>query len=593
LILERLLRATTLRKVLGYLPRFLSFTYRRFPLARVVLLLTLLGIVLEYATLSLMVPLVRSGSGSSGLAQSIVSFWSRIAAVLDFPASQQTWLWMFLLLFALRIVAGYAQITLNIYVAKKIHAFLSDKIFRRVVAEEPLARIFQRSIGYYVSLAGDETHKAGNIFFYVGQAAAAGLSAAAGLALLLVFSPRSFWLTVGFIGVCGLLVGRGMRVVLTLSSESLHLSRSLNTNFIEALNGLRSVRSLSAETFVIHGYRDQIRRYVRGLFRIDALTQGYKALPALMLTLLGVIWLWPGTTGSQGATTLFFFAVTTMLIRILTALGEFVTAGGKLVADIRASQDAGELLNDADLAPPVGLARLSVPIVRIEMREVVCGYDRNKVVLRDVCGEFKVGTCYAIIGKSGAGKSTFADVLLGILPISAGQILVNDQPLESIDPPSLRGRIILVEQQTRIFTGSLRDNVKVGFQATEAEIQRAVQVAGLEEFVRELPDGLDTQLEYQGANLSGGQRQRIGIARALIRHPDVLILDEGTSAVDPPMRKALLGALRQEFAGKILIFITHDSEVLTAADEIWRVEDTMVSKEAGVGRRVGTATVGQ
>ena len=575
-------RIFTVRKVLGYLPQFLRFAYGTFPLARIVLGLTLLMVVLEYATLSLMVPLVQGSgrvAGASGGALGV--FWDHAAAFLGLPISQRTWLWMFLVLFAARITVGYAQLTLNIFVAKQIHAFLSDKVMKRVVAQEPLATIYQRTIGYYVSLAGDETSKAGNIFLSVGQLLGSMLSAVAGFIVLYSFSPTAFAMTTGFIALCGLLLSKGMGTIMRLSSQSLVLSRSLNTHFIETLNGLRSIRSLSAETFVVDSYRAQIRSYVRQLFKIDALNQGYKAAPALILVLIGIAWLWPGSAASGPASPVFFFALTTMLIRILASLGEFVLAGGKLVVDIRASQDAGELLGRpaADFHEAARRA-LTEQIRLIEVRNVVCGYNGGKAVLKGVTCAFEAGKSYAIVGKSGAGKSTLADILLAMLPISSGTILINGIPITSIDEKSLRSRIILVEQQTRIFTGSLRDNVTVGLESSDEQITDSLVAAGLAEHLGSLARGLETIVDYQGSNISGGQRQRLGITRALIREPDVLILDECTSAVDSATRKSLVETLCGRYSNRILIFITHDREVMSAVHEVWHFREGMLEHGA-------------
>jgi ABC-type bacteriocin/lantibiotic exporter with double-glycine peptidase domain len=578
--LKDIFQIYTVRKLTGYLPKFFVFAYKTFPLVRVVLGLTVLMVVLEYSTLSLMVPLVQGSVRVTGVSGHLGEFWNRVAAFCGFPRSQQTWLWMFLVLLAARIAVGYVQVTLNIYVAKKIHAYLSDKVMKRVVAHEPLANIYQRTIGYYVSLAGDETSKAGNIFFSVGQILASLLSALAGFLVLLSFSRTAFWMTTAFVAVCALLLSGGMGTVMRLSSDSLTRSRALNTHFIETLNGIRSVRSLSAEKFVIDSYREQIRRYVLQLFRIDALNQGYKAAPALILIMIGIVWLWPRSSASGNASPLYFFALTTMLIRILASLGEFVLAGGKLVVDIRASQDAGELLSQQlDDSKMLGQQILGEPIRRIEVQGVVCGYGGGTAVLKGVSCAFEAGKSYAIVGKSGAGKSTLADVLLAMLPISGGMVRINDIPLSLIDEKSLRLRMILVEQQTRIFSGSLRNNVTVGVVSSDAEVIDSLVAAGLGEHLIGLPLGLDTIIDYQGSNISGGQRQRLGITRALIREPDVLILDECTNAVDTATRRVLVETLCKRFSGRILIFITHDIEVISMVDEAWHIRDGLLERQ--------------
>jgi ABC-type bacteriocin/lantibiotic exporter with double-glycine peptidase domain len=564
----------TARKVFGYLPHFLAFVYRTFPLVRVLFPLTLLTVALEYAALSLMLPLTGTSS-QAGSVRGITAFWGWVAQRIGFAPSQATWLWLFVFAMAVRVLLGYLQSLLNVFVSKQVHSYLSNHVFSRVVAREPLPHIFQKSIGYYVALAGDETSKAGNIFGYFGVITTSALSAAAGFIILLCYSKAAFVCTVVFLGVCALLMLRSVKTVLKLSSSSLSLSRSLNTNFIDALNGVRSVRSLAAEKFVIEMYRNQIRRYVRGLFLIESVNQGSKSVPALILLVIAMIWLWPGRADSAVAGhTLFFFALTTLLIRIMTALGELVMSGGKMLADIRASTGARELIRSDVIAASsshrdIGAARVR----KIELRNLSCGYATDLPVVQYVNMTFLAGSTYALVGKSGSGKSTLADAILGFLPGSSGEVLVDGVSSTEIRGDSLRTHILLVEQQTRLFTGSFRENLIMGREFTADEIERSLSVAGLRDFVAGLDNGLDTVLQYQGSNLSGGQRQRMGIARAVLRDPDVLILDEAVNALDPAMRASVLGELRDAFRERIIIFISHDADVLESADEVWRVED--------------------
>lgn len=173
-----------------------------------------------------------------------------------------------------------------------------------------------------------------------------------------------------------------------------------------------------------------------------------------------------------------------------------------------------------------------------------------------------------------------ANALLAMLPISASTTLVNGIPLSTIDSTSLRSIIILVDQTTRAFTGFLRDNVTVGVSAADEQVNVSLAESKLAGYAAGLARGLSTSIDYQGSNMSGGQRQRLGIARALIRDLDVLILDECTNAVDTPTRKLLIETLRRKYARRILMFITHDAEVTSVVDEVWHIRDGALEPEA-------------
>lgn len=563
-----------LLKVVTYLPRFATYVFERFPSARFAVAVAALGVILEYAALSVMLPLASSSGQSVGsISSKVIEIWHTIAMQIGLPIEPRTWLWLFLLLLGVRIVVGFAQITLNTWVSKRILAHLSAGMFSRVVMYEPLSEIYRRTIGHYTALAGDETVRVGQVFFHLAQMLSSLIAATIGLVVLLIFSPLIFKLTLLFLLLSGLSIGLAMKRVFSWSNESALLSREANTTFIEAFNGIRSIRSMAGEEFVARRYRNLINRYGRVLFLLDVFNHGSRSLPGLILIVLGLVALFPSVGFIQDFSAIYFFTVTTMLIRVLSFLGTAVSSGGRVAIDIRAAFDLDEIIGRTSSgAQPSLSGEILSSVHHINMSNLSCGYVPGHPVLTGISAQLEAGHSYALVGKSGSGKSTLSDVLLGLLAPMSGELKIGNSPYDKIDLASLRRKVVLVEQQTRIFSGSVRENIAFGLSVTDAELQLAVEVSGLSEFIGSLSEGLETNLDYQGANFSGGQRQRIGLARAIVRRPDVLILDEATSALDGQTRDMILQHLRELFHDKILLFITHDNHIVQCVDEVWHIK---------------------
>jgi ABC-type multidrug transport system fused ATPase/permease subunit len=228
--------------------------------------------------------------------------------------------------------------------------------------------------------------------------------------------------------------------------------------------------------------------------------------------------------------------------------------------------DIERLTQYVDEPAPPPLPRQGRGIGSVELQGVDFGYPARPRVLQGLSARFERGRFYAVVGPSGVGKSTLADLLLGLMAPQAGRITIDGAPLTAVTAGG--GRILLVEQQPKIFSVSVRENLLFGAQADESALWEVLASVDLEALVRSLPAGLDTPLAYLGENLSGGQRQRIGIARALLRRPDVLILDEATSALDSATRDNVVASLQRDMRGGIVIFITHDETLARLADEV-------------------------
>ncbi len=222
------------------------------------------------------------------------------------------------------------------------------------------------------------------------------------------------------------------------------------------------------------------------------------------------------------------------------------------------------------------------PRLRREIRlENVSFSHPGKPVLKNVSLSIPANAITVLTGHSGAGKTTIIDLITGLIRPDSGRIMINGEALEDIDLKAWRHMIGYVPQELILLSGTVRDNIRLGLEVPDEDIWRALELAGAAGFVRELPRGLDTDLGERGVKLSGGQRQRLSLARALIRRPKLLILDEVTSALDPDTERRLVEqVVRLARENDItIIAITHTQRWQEVADQLVRLREGEVTVE--------------
>ncbi len=237
-----------------------------------------------------------------------------------------------------------------------------------------------------------------------------------------------------------------------------------------------------------------------------------------------------------------------------------------------------EKLRSGDILP-------AMPAKQLAFGDVSFSYDERSSVLRGVSFQAKVGEVTAIAGPSGSGKSTLIALMLRFFDPVAGRISLDGHDLRDLKLENYRRLISVALQENPLFSGTLRENIVYGrIDATEEEILHAARRAGLAEFVRSLPAGLDTMLGEKGAKLSTGQAQRIGLARAFLRDAPILILDEPTSALDSINEQFVMRGVREWIderpRERIVLLATHRRSTAALADRIYQIADGRVS-EAG------------
>ena len=252
------------------------------------------------------------------------------------------------------------------------------------------------------------------------------------------------------------------------------------------------------------------------------------------------------------------------LTKVAASIQKALAAGDRVFGVLDLPEDIKEV-PDAKVLPPVK--------GKVEFDNVKFSYNPDEEVLDGLSFTVNPGEVTAIVGPSGAGKSTIASLLPRFYDVTGGDIRIDGYSIKDLTLDSLRGQVGIVPQETMLFNGSVYDNILYGrLDATEEEVYAAAKAANADEFIRQLPQGYETQLGDRGVNISGGQRQRIAIARAILKNPRILILDEATSALDTESERVVQEALDRLMIGRTSFVIAHRLSTIKNADKILVLE---------------------
>lgn len=273
-------------------------------------------------------------------------------------------------------------------------------------------------------------------------------------------------------------------------------------------------------------------------------------------------------------------AFLTALVAIAQPLRALVGVAGPMQQGIAAGQSIFELLDET---PEVSSGTLRVGRAHgaVEFNDVSFSYQTGRAAaLHGISLSIQPGDTVAIVGRSGSGKSTLVNLLPRFYEVTAGAVSIDGRDVRDYELTNLREQIALVSQDIVLFNDSIRNNIAFGRPATIEDIERVAQAAHVSEFVRDLPEGMDTMVGERGVLLSGGQRQRISIARALLKDAPILILDEATSALDTESERIIQAALEQLMRNRTTLVIAHRLSTVEKANRIIVMEQGQII-EAG------------
>jgi subfamily B ATP-binding cassette protein MsbA len=340
----------------------------------------------------------------------------------------------------------------------------------------------------------------------------------------------------------------------------------------ETLAGIRVVQSFVMERHEVARFTAESRRAFRSLMR-GARVRATLAPVLESLGAVGMVFvLWFGgrqviagglTVGKLGG----FVLVLSMIAGAFRSVGNIHV---QLQQGRAAAERIFELL---DVTPIIvdrpGARELPRLQGTVAFEHVTFGYVRDIPVLRELSFVLRPGEVGALVGESGSGKSTVANLIPRFYDVGQGAVCVDGNDVREVTLASLRSQVGIVPQETLLFSGTVRENIAYGrLEATQEEIEEAARAGNAHEFIMNLPDGYATLVGERGITLSGGQRQRIAIARALLKDPRILILDEATSSLDARAEALVQEALERLMAGRTTLVIAHRLSTVRKADQI-------------------------
>lgn len=435
-----------------------------------------------------------------------------------------------------------------------------------------------RSVGALANTISSEADRAGRAYEALCQIAALVVQAAIYFILTILVSWK---IALAALAAGGLLVGVLARLI-KLSRQVGHrqteLMQSMNARIADGLSGMKPLKAMAREDKL----RSFLHETIEGLNGAARQALFYRQTLATLVEPIIVAFL---GVGMLLGSTVFSIPLTTQIImgllffRLVTRIGSIQQQWQGLVLAESAYWSMRNNIAAAEAQQDVhaGGTKPSLPAV-IAVESISFSHD-GSAILQDVNLTLRPGEITTVIGPSGAGKTTLADLIVGLRRPSSGRILIGGVDLQTVDLDYWRSHIGYVPQELFLFNQSLRENVTLGDDdVTAQQVIDALKQAEAWDFIEQLPDRLETIVGTSGARFSGGQRQRIAIARALVRQPALLILDEATSALDPEAEAAICATVRRLAQGRVVLAITHQPAWMAAADQICRIQAGRVTQ---------------
>jgi ATP-binding cassette subfamily C protein len=560
------------------------FFFRCYPGQTALVLVGLLfASALQVVGLAAALPLL-SLAAPSGDSEAASPLMRAVMAALAYAGLEPT-LWILVPLIALAILlkAGVVVVAMRQvgYTVARVATDLRLELLRSLTAAG-WGYFTRQPVGVAANAIATEADRASKAYLQASYVLAFSLEAAVFFGLALAVSWKLSLGTAALAVVSTLTLNVLVQVTGRAGAKQTRLLKSLLGRLTDALQAVKLLKATGREQLLgplleedTHRLNRALRRYVLSREALRALQDPILVLVALALFLVAHAGL--GMPLAEVMLILF------LVVRSLETLQKIQRRWQNMIGDSSALWSLRAMILDTQAhrekmsgGEPPHLDR------GLELRDVRVRYD-DRDVLSDLSLEMPAGRLTAVVGSSGAGKTTLVDLVTGLVRPDAGEILIDGVPLENVDMAAWRRMVGYVPQEMLMLHDTIRANVTLNDpDVDDAEVRRALQDAGAWDFVSALPDGLDSSAGERGSLLSGGQRQRIAIARALVRRPRLLILDEATASLDPETEAAVWATVETLRGKTTVVAISHQPALAGVADHVYRIE-------GGVAEPVSTA----
>ncbi|MEY2630411.1 MAG: hypothetical protein RLZZ469_1308 [Bacteroidota bacterium] len=477
-----------------------------------------------------------------------------------------------LITFLLKNLSNYLALQHLTKVKNGVLRDLREKMFNKIISL-PVSYYSEKRKGDVMArMLGDVNEVQNSFFMILELIVKEPLTIVFSLIAMLSISWKLTAFVFIFIPISGLIISKIGKSLKGKSKKAQQENGFLISITEETLTGLKVVKSYNAENFFSKTFNDSINRLYKLTNSIAKKNNLASPLSEFMgILVIGVLLIYGGNLvlveGSLKGSD--FIAYIGLAYNILTPAKAISKASYQVKNGLAAAERVFEVLEVENTITDTENAKEITSFNQgIELKNIKFAYN-DEAVLKNFSLSIPKGKTVALVGQSGSGKSTIANLLTRFYEVNQGEILIDSHNIKDVTLKSLRGLTGLVTQDSIMFNGSIKDNIRLGkLDATDEEIIEALKIANAYEFVKDLPEGIETNIGDSGNKLSGGQKQRLSIARAVLKNPPIMILDEATSALDTESEKFVQVALENMMQNRTSVVIAHRLSTIQKADVI-------------------------